>query len=491
MEGKNYLGIYIGKQEATIVCLGIRGRDKKVLGCFSVGLEETPEQADSMTAELTKLIAQGCVERGLNFSEVAVALNCAEFMQHDVHSEFTDHKQIASTIRFDAEEALAADITDVAISFKVASSNETGSDLSVFTAKQKVLSEIILSLQANNMDPVTIEPDINCFSRFITETVFSVRESQISGGFFAAFSRQNGYYTIVKSAELQHQSLLRTFLVSPKQNRGQVLLRDWSIMKSWIQSEQPLNSITVLDSADTVDCGDVGQKTGVEVHPLDLKQLTGIDAQSLADCDDPVHFVIAYGAATAFSSKIESANFRSDFMPYLGKKQRLEKFAKLASIAAVILIVAIGVYLQLHLLQRNKYLSQLQNKFSKQYLSVMTGQNKVPSRTSEAVGKLKRERRRVLDVQSGGLSATGQESVVAKLTFVLKAFNGCAAKTKLNIDSVSITPKSISVVGDTASKKNTLALFESIKKSGLQILQQNLASKGGRDSFSITVSPKK
>ena len=49
------------------------------------------------------------------------------FMQHNVHSKFNDPKQIAATVRFDAEEALATDISDLAIAFKITSSNQAGS----------------------------------------------------------------------------------------------------------------------------------------------------------------------------------------------------------------------------------------------------------------------------------------------------------------------------------------------------------------------------
>ena len=164
MEGQNYLGIYLSKAAATVVCLKSQGRSYNVLGCFSVSAEGAEEQNPQV---LAGLIAQGCAERELKFSEVAVALDCAMFMQHNVNSEFDDPKQIAATIRFDTEEALATDISDVAIAFSITSSDQTGSGVTVFTAQRKVLSDILLALQSNNIDPVTIEPDVNCLSRFI------------------------------------------------------------------------------------------------------------------------------------------------------------------------------------------------------------------------------------------------------------------------------------------------------------------------------------
>ena len=73
---------------------------------------------------------------------------------------------------------------------------------------------------------------------------------------------------------------------------------------------------------------------------------------------------------------------------------------------------------------------------------------------------------------------------------VLEAFNECAAKVKLNVESISITDKAIRIVGDTTSRKNTLRLFKEIKKANLDISQQRLDPKDGRDNFTITVMPK-
>lgn len=107
MEGPNYLGIYLSKDAATVVCLG----NGSVLGCFSVTIGENQQQKPQ---ELVRLITEGCAKRGLKFSDAAVALDCSMFMQHNVHSKFNDLRQIAATVRFDAEEVLGMDITDLA-----------------------------------------------------------------------------------------------------------------------------------------------------------------------------------------------------------------------------------------------------------------------------------------------------------------------------------------------------------------------------------------
>jgi len=144
VESHNYLGIYLRPERATVVCVAVQGRDKKLLGCFSVSVEGQQENAQQALAER---IAQGCSERDMKFGQAAVALDCTLFMQHAVHSEFSDYKKIAATVRFDTEEALAMDVSDVAVAFRIASSDDSGSNLDVFTAQRSVLTEILLALQ--------------------------------------------------------------------------------------------------------------------------------------------------------------------------------------------------------------------------------------------------------------------------------------------------------------------------------------------------------
>ncbi len=476
MEGQNYLGIYLSKDAATVVCLG----GKTVSGCFSVTIEEGQQQKPQ---ELARLIAEGLAKRGLNFSEAAVALDCSMFMQHSVHSKFNDPKQIAATVRFDAEEVLGMDVTDLAIAFRINSSNQAGSSLTVFTAQKKQLSDILASLQSNNIDPVTIEPDVNCLSRFILQNV-SLPDSH---SLFCVLSDLSGYF--IAFPESHEAQAMRTFLVRSSQDRNELLAREVLITAALVESDKPVNSIRVFDSTGSVDCQQLSERLTIEAGLIDLVAAAGLAPEALADCAGPVGFAIACGAALSHLEKAQTVNFRSDFAPYQGKKVRLQKAMKLSSVSVVVLALAAGVYFQIQLWQQNKYRARLYKKFEKQYLAVMFG--KKPPPKTNPVRKLEGELRRIENVKKGLLSVTGEEAISAKLTLVLEAFNKCAAQTDLNIDSISITTKSISIAGDTSSRANTLKLFDAIRQSKLDILQQNLDAKGGRDNFSVTVKPAK
>jgi hypothetical protein len=484
VEGPNYLGIYLSKDAATAVCLS----NGSVLGCFSVTIGEKEQRKPQ---ELVRLITDGCAKRGLKFSEAAVALDCSMFMQHNVRSKFNDLRQIAATVRFDTEEILGMDITDLALAFKVTSSSpastrgeQAGSSLTVFTAQKKQLSDILISLQSNNIDPVTIEPDVNCLSRFILQKVSLPLDSP---SLFCVLSELSGYF--IAFSQSREMLAMRTFLVRPAQERNELLTREVPLTTALIEGDKPVNTVKIFDSTGSIDYQQLGKKLSIEAGSVDLIAAAATSSEALADCADPVGFAIAYGAALSHLGKIQSVNFRNDFSPYQGKRVRMQKAIKFASASVIVLMLAAGIYFQLQLWQENSYRSRLYKKLEKQYSDVMFG--KKPPPKSNPVKKLDGELRRIENVKKGLLSVTGEESISAKLTLVLEAFNRCAAQTNLNIDSISITTKNITIAGDTSSKANTLKLFDALRESKLEILQQNLGAKGGRDNFSITVAPKK
>ncbi len=497
MTSQNFLGIYINKNTAAVVCLDSQGKSGNVLGCFSVSVEGQEHPGSPGTSGLANLIAHGCAERELKFSEVAVALDCAMFMQHSVHSEFDDPKQIAATVRFDTEEALATDITDVALAFEINSSDKAGSELTVFTAQRKILSDILFSLQRHNLDPVTIEPDVNCLSRFIRQKVSSAK-SREAGTLFAMLSRRSGYLIVppagagggAAGAGPQKASTVRTFLVSPTQGRGQLLAREVLVSTAMTASIGPIKRVKVFDSADSVDYEQLSEKLGIETDRIDLLGAAGIDAQTPAGRAASVDFAIAYGAALAHFEKGRGVNFRDDFSPFQGKKLRLQKTLNYLSISVTILLLAIGLYFQIRVFSVNGFRSNLRDRFAKAYSAAMPGQ-KLSNKTKirEAVSKLDRLRRGIESEKKGLI--TDEESISSKLTLVLNAFNKCAVQTNLNIKSISVTARDIGITGDTSNRRNTLAFFDTVRKSGLEISKEAFGAKGARDTFTITVVPKK
>jgi hypothetical protein len=494
----NVLGIYLAKDHATVACLAVEGRDRNLLGCFSVSLDGAEQSAPQMLAQR---IAAGCAERRISFTETAVALDCGMFMQHSVRSEFSDVRKITQTVRFDTEEVLGADATDVAIAFKIDSTDQSGSTLSVFTAQKQMLAELLSALAANNLDCVSVEPDVNCLARFIITGVSLPADAR---PLFALLSRRNGYFLAPLSSPWRGvlpvpPAAMRTFLLS-SQNRNEQLVKQVSMTTALLQTAGPFNCLEVFDTADSVNCDDIAKKLTLQTERIDLLSSAKVSAEQLTDpatarsavtsCPDPVEFAIAYGAALEVLDPPRNANWRSDFMPYQGRKMRLQKAMKLFAVAAVVLMFAVGLYGLMQALQFNKYRDALRGKFAKEYSSAMFGQS-APARSKEAVTRINTALRRIKDAQKGGFSLTGEEAVAGKLALVLQAFNKCAAAAGLNVDSISITDKAITISGDTSSRENTLKVFEAMRQTGLNVLQQRLSAEGGRDTFNVTVEPQK
>jgi len=481
VQQQNHLGIFISQSGSTVVC--ISDEHKKLLDCFSVSAQDRQQSGFNRLAEL---IAQQCQQRQLQFTDVAVALDCRLFLQHSVHTGFTERKQIASTVRFDTEETLATDVSDMSIAFKVDRSDESGSDLTVFTAKRKLLADVLSALQSNNLDPVTIEPDVNCLAAFIS-TYLNITDDNC---ILAVLASLCGY--IIAFPSSQKSAYMRSFLLGETAgDRISSLQRLLPVSFALLgRRQQAQNCLKMFDSAGLVDSEMLAQRLAQQTSSLDLLEQLEVNPENLAECPDKTELAIACGAALVAQQKYESVNFRDDFAPYQGRKLRLQKAFKFLSISVTVLLLAVGMYFQLQLIQARRYHQRLRNRFEADYLAVVLDEKNLPAKTRTALRKLGSELRRIESENKGLFDLTGKKAVTAKLQLLLEAFNNTAKQTNLQLDTISITTKSISISGSTSSRKKTLKLRDAIKNVKLGSLQENLRIKAGRDNFNITIVTK-
>jgi hypothetical protein len=215
-----------------------------------------------------------------------------------------------------------------------------------------------------------------------------------------------------------------------------------------------------------------------------------VDKQLLTECANPVDFAIACGAALGHIEKAPAASFRDDYMPYQGKKIRLQKALKYFSVSFTVLLIAVGLYFQTQLFGVNKYQRKVRDKFAADYLTVILNQPLSDGFAFKvALNKLKDVKRQV-EKSNAGVTAD-DEAAASKLTLVLDAFNKSAGQTDLSIKTVSITERSITIIGDTSSRGNTMKFFATVKSSGLAIVNETLSTEAGRDKFRIGVEPVK
>jgi len=486
VDQQNCLGIHLGKQSANVALLTSHGGHCKVQDCFCVHTDasDSPDE-EQQPQSLGRLIAAGCKQRAMTFSEVALALDASLFMEHNLRSEFNDERQIAHTIKFDAEEALATDASEMAIAFSIIAKDESGSRVRLYAAQQKMLLKVLADLQNNGLEPTTIQPDIVCLAGLISRAAPEQDDSQT---LLAVLSHRTGY--LIDSSKSKPGSIARTFLLNPSQNRTELLAREIPMTLALAKQEQPPNRVLVFDATDSVNTVELTDRLGIPTAAGNLLDAVEVDPDILDSCDDVTGFVIACGAGLSQLTKARKVDFRPDFMPYQGKKIRMEKALKLLSISVTVLVLAIGLYFQLRLVKLNSYRSELRTKMSKQYSAVMFGK-KMPT-SEDPVKKLKRALARIRDVKAGQLTAAGENSVSALLVYVLEVLNTTPARVDLQIDSISVTPKAIIIVGSTNSRANTIELFKTIDKhEKLKKSQSNYDTKAGRDKFRATIIPEK
>ena len=97
---------------------------------------------------------------------------------------------------------------------------------------------------------------------------------------------------------------------------------------------------------------------------------------------------------------------------------------------------------------------------------------------------------RIQKITAGQLTAEGEESVSALLSYVLETLNRAPKAMDLNIESVSISPKNITLSGDTDRRQNTIQLISAIDgHPRLKTSRFNYELKNNRDEFHLTVTP--
>ncbi|MFH1615079.1 MAG: type II secretion system protein GspL [Planctomycetota bacterium] len=484
MEQQNCLGIHLGYCRADVVLLGGHGSDWHVSGLFSVRVEsDEAKQQEHDWQKLSDLIAAGCHQRQMIYSEVAVALDAGLFMQYNLRSEFTEYRQIAQTIKFDTEEVASTDSTELAMAFEITGRDEAGSRVRVFAAQRKMLSEILESLQRNGFDPVTIQPDVVCLGSFISRFGPSERFEDL----YAIFSEDTGYLVNVDDSHVM--PIVRTFLHNNVQDKTALLGREIPITLGRYERQEKPNRVITGGMDEGVNAEILAERLGLAVVHEELTEMLKVKPDATGNYADTAGIAVACGAAVSQLGRMHKTDFRPDFMPYQGRKARIEKSLKLLSVSITVLLVAVGVYFQLKASRVNADRAELREKLGKQYSAVMFGA-KMP-RGIDPSNKLQRSLNRIFEVKSGRITAEGENSVSAFLAYVLEALNSVPASVDLKIDSITVTTKAIILVGNTNGRRHTLSLIDALDKhEKLSSSQYNYDEKAGRDQFRVTVKPK-
>jgi hypothetical protein len=479
VESHNYLGIYLRLDRASVVCVASQGRDHKLLACFSVSAEDRQEHRPQVLAER---IAEVCSEKDVKFGQAAVALDCTMFMQHAVHSEFSDYKKIAATVRFDTEEALAMDVAEIAVAFRMLSSDDGGASLDVFTAQRSVLTEVLTALQGVGIDPITVSPDSYCLSCYLQACAVSAGTSD-RRPMYALLSDSRGYLATVPGPS--KASTVRAFPIAAVQNREQLLAREALTTTALAEAAGPIGRLFLFDAENKVAAGPLSKRVGRAAEVCDLARMAGLDPADIAGCPNAVDFALAYGAALTLPEKDKGINFRNDHMPYRGEVIRKNRALKFLSISITVLLLAIGVYFQAQLFKESRLRAAIREKFEPDYRAVMTNKTSLPPKIKDAVNELKKMLDQIKKEQ--GIDGGSHESVSANLKLVLEAITSCIGQTDLKVDTITVGEKNIIMDGTVSNQGNASVVFDALKKNGLNVGASGGQQEGERWKFNATI----
>jgi len=474
VESQNVLGLYFGKIQATAVCVN-KGA---VVGAKTVSLD-IDQKGDLQT--LAHRLAEQCKDEKFKYSEVSVALDSAWFMQHGVHSEFKNAKQISATVRFDTEEVVASDISNLSVAFEITKTDEQGSVLNVFTADQGPVSKILLTLQSHALDPIRILPDVACLTGLVQQNLETDALSG-SSALICLVSKNNGYFLKYDQETGLHP--VRAFLVGSHAKLTDLLVRESFTTMASVGGNQA--SLFVYTTEGQIDTEVLSQRLGVSVTGLPWFESSPWGQQAQTDQQDVVAYAVAYGAATLGAEAGTTLDFRRDFMPFQGKKMRFQSAMKWACISATLLVLAWGGRLQANWFQAKSECANLKDSLRDDYTKVMPGKKDLPK---NPVRELERAIRQIKDVQGGRLDLGGSQSTLAKLTLVLKAINQSYLMTGLEIDRLTISITSISINGSTASTAGRLQFQNALKSQKIadDVIMQMNSPKNGRAPFSVSI----
>jgi len=354
----------------------------------------------------------------------------------------------------------------------------------VFAADRAALNGMLDALQAANLDPTAIEPDILCLARFLEQNFSALKDTN---PLFVVLADQSCH--IIKPQGHHLGPMVRSFIIGASQNKATVLAREIPLTLAAMNLHEPVDSLLIAGQTDQLDVKALSESTGIAAETIDLTALTGADQSLLADCASQVEFVMACGAAIAEIKRIKTSDFRRSFAPYQGKRMVLQRTLRTTSIFVSISMIVLALYFQLKVMRINGYVGDLDRKMAGEYVKAMYGRE--PRSDMSILRQLDRAHKKVERIKKGG--AFGDEgSVPAKLTYMLEAINKSPKKIVLNVSTVDVTTKTMSLTGNTRRRADTLALLNSFK-SHPKLVKGYVSydEKANRDAFTIHLNLKK
>jgi len=474
VEQQNSIGIYLMPEGAYCAAVSAKGSGAG-MRCIFVPIGGTEQGQVVLTAMAREILRQAGP-----FDQAAVAVRSNLISQYYHHSEFAEAKQVESTIRFDTEEVAATDASTLAIAFEITASGPGGSDVTIFTASRQTLTDILLDIQAGGVDPSVMEPDVVCLTRCL-ERIDGFREP---GAMYLLVFGRTCY--LVTPVHPDFAPRVRTFLLPEDPDKTGSLARQIILTIAGLSEMVAVKKLVLVGYSEGIDKAQMNALTGLAVETVDLSRLLTLEIPHDVKPDQLNGFLFAAGSALALTGRTHRADFRRDFMPYQGRRRILQRSLQVVSVSVTILFLAMGLYFQVKAWRNREDYSRLQQKLNESYSAAMYGAKRPSS--EPILSKLRRTLNTVKQQASGILD---ESSVTGRLTYVLESINNSPKTVDVNIKTITISDRLITIVGDTNSRTSTRELFDAFKKHKmLEVTDERFNTAKNRDEFVLTLKAK-
>ncbi len=474
MEQQNSVGIYLMPEGAYCTAVSAKGSGAG-MRCIFVPIGGTEQGQVVLTAMAREILRQAGP-----FDQAAVAVRSNLISQYYHHSEFAEAKQVESTIRFDTEEVAATDASTLAIAFEITASGPGGSDVTIFTASRQTLTDILLDIQAGGVDPSVMEPDVVCLTRCL-ERIDGFREP---GAMYLLVFGRTCY--LVTPVHPDFAPRVRTFLLPEDPDKTGSLARQIILTIAGLSEMVAVKKLVLVGYSEGIDKAQMNALTGLVIETVDLSRQLPLEIPHEVKPDQLNGFFFAAGSALALTGRTHRADFRRDFMPYQGRRRILQRSLQVVSVSLTILFLAMGLYFQVKAWRNKEDYSRLQQKLNESYSAAMYGAKRPSS--EPILSKLRRTLNTVKQQASGILD---ESSVTGRLTYVLESINNSPKTVDVNIKTITISDRLITIVGDTNSRTSTRDLFDAFKKHKmLEVTDERFNTAKNRDEFVLTLKAK-
>jgi hypothetical protein len=339
--------------------------------------------------------------------------------------------------------------------------------------------EVLRQGQTVGIDPLAIEPDTVCHSRFLHNDP-SVKHSETT---ICAVISDHACY-IICPAEPDNCPSVRSFLIRPGQDKTKILGTQLPLTMASLNSNEAITTIVVAGDTDGVDIDLLTERTALEVRKIDLKESVNATS-SLPGSSTNTDFAAAYGAALAQCLKLGHTDFRQDFLPYQGTRKALERSLRFISVCVCVVLIAAGISFQKQSMDVKEATAAVNSQLQQDYRDAMLG--KTHSGPMPISSRLRLELSRI-QKDGAGASMGDDNSIVAKLAYTLEAINNAPKNIGLEVNKISITEKLIQLDGLTKSNSSTLVLFKALDDHAkLKKLSEGSIPKGNTDAFNVTL----